>query len=168
MTQNPGFKEAQTCYNTVEMKGGQYVKKKICVGDGVQWVLADGMIELGIPGKDNLVYNYKSVQDWGEHGSKKPLSIAPDWRTPLVGEVPLTGSWTVAWAQQSAGSTGAITMSNKAQWQVQASIDIGVPEECIGQAKNKGSYTPKTPPSEPTSACYPNPCGAGGTCELYM
>ena len=167
MTQNPEFKEGQTCYNTVEEEGGQYVKKRVCVGDGVQWELADGMIELGIPGKSNLVYNYKSVQDWGQYGSKKALSITPDWRTPLVGEVPLTGDWTVAWAQQSAGSTGAITMSNKAQWQVEMSIDIGVPEECVGQAENKGSYTPKTPPSEPKTACYPDPCGAGGKCEEY-
>lgn len=164
MTQNPAWKEGQTCYNTIEQVDGKFQKKKVCVGDGVQWQLADGMIELGIPGKSNLVYNYKSVQDWGQYGSKKALSIAPDWRTPLVGEVPLAGDWTVAWAQQSAGSTGAITMSNKAQWQVQVSIDIGVPEECVGQAKNGGSYMPKSPPSEPKTACYPDPCGAGGNC----
>jgi len=170
VSKSPAWVEKKKCYSSVEMKGGKFQKVKRCYGDGINMQLADGMLELGIPGKDHLVYNHKSVKEWGNYITKpSTLTIKPGWRTPLVGEVPLSGEWTVAWAQQSPLSTGKIALSNRGQWQIQAAIDIVIAEECTSNAAAKSDkYVARVPPSEPKNVCYPDPCGGkGGKCEAY-
>jgi len=173
VTQNPKWKEGKKCYTSISEKDGKYVKNRQCVSDGVILELEDGMMELLIPKEPKLVYNYKKIQEWGTFASHKSVSITPDWRTPLIGKVPLnsvgkTGDWTVAWAQQSATSTGNIKISSKGQWRIQASIDVVVPQGC-GTPAPKGSLsTARSPPPEPKSPCYPLPCGAGGICKPDM